>query len=319
MTWKRKVESHVSCQMRFDEHKCKSFYLVLGQCIDASKNKFEAIDECRSKVEETHDVIELLKMIKNAACEFEGKEHLQAQLCHACKTFFKIKQNDNENATAFCHRFAKAAEATENCGDKFGDDDTNPGNDEMHQALDVDEKLKLENIAASMTCMRDKCLVHACVEKMDPEQLHDMKKELENDCAKGKSSCKVTIQDVHAFMSNHKINGSNQQKGKKEEHEEQGKNNNGDDDSDNELLSKIVCCVCDEKGHVTMKCSHKHEITMNIIVLNCWLGCMDMHTFMLLCSCVMHFGQLGALGAMEFVAFCELLMLWGTVHLGEGG
>ena len=74
-----------------------------------------------------------------------------------------------------------------------------------------------------------------------------MKKELENDFIKGNSSHKVTVQDDHTFVSNCRINRSNNQRNKKgTDHEDltfsqQGKGNNNNDD---DIMSKFcVACV----------------------------------------------------------------------------
>ena len=100
-----------------------------------------------------------------------------------------------------------------------------------------------------------------------------MKKELENDFIKGNPSHKKTVQDSHAFVSNHKFSRSNFQKQheKGKDHEGlafaqqgNGKNDNDDDNNNNnndddKVLKHIMCCLCGEKGHVATRCPQKTQ------------------------------------------------------------
>ena len=115
----------------------------------------------------------------------------------------------------FYERFANAAEAVENHGGKCGTNAASGADGTVCHALSTADKLKSANIEACHACQRDKFLAHAFVEKADPKRLHKMKKELKNDFIKGNPSCKTTVQDSHAFVSNCKISGSNHQKNKK--------------------------------------------------------------------------------------------------------
>ena len=106
-------------EIRFKERKTKTCESMLGQCTDALKNKLEATDGYES-IEDSDDVAEPLKCIKNIACKFEGSECLQGSLHDACLAFYLMKQQENESNTAFYERFMNAAEAIKNCGGKFG-------------------------------------------------------------------------------------------------------------------------------------------------------------------------------------------------------
>jgi len=173
----------------------KTFESMLGQCGDALKNKIEATVG-REAVEDSNDVAELLKRIKNIACKFEGTKCSQGSLCHACLAFCFVKQQENESNTVFYEMFINVVEVIKNCGGKFGTNAASTADNEMCQASSLSDKKLLTNIAASHMCQRDRFLVHACVKKADPKRFRELKKELENNFIKGNPNCKKTVQQL---------------------------------------------------------------------------------------------------------------------------
>ena len=65
------VDNCMNHKARFKEHKMKTCELTLGQFMDALKNKIEATVG-HETVEDSDDVTESLKRIKNITCKFEG-------------------------------------------------------------------------------------------------------------------------------------------------------------------------------------------------------------------------------------------------------
>ena len=56
----------------------------------------------------------------------------QELLCHACKTFFEIKQSENESNAALCDRFMNMTDAVTNYGGEVGNDKTSLDGSDMH-------------------------------------------------------------------------------------------------------------------------------------------------------------------------------------------
>ena len=138
----------------------------------------------RTRLEDTDNVSELLKCVKNIVCKFESAKHLQGSLCNACLAFCLMKQQENESNTAFHERFVNVVEAIKNCGGKFGTDAASTADNETCQALSAENKKLLVHMTASHTHQRDKFLVHAFIKKADPKRFSEMKKELKNDFIK---------------------------------------------------------------------------------------------------------------------------------------
>ena len=69
LTQKKHIDVCMLREIRFKKHKSKTHELTLGQCTDALKNKLEATDGYEL-IEDSGDVVELLKHVKNIACKF---------------------------------------------------------------------------------------------------------------------------------------------------------------------------------------------------------------------------------------------------------
>ena len=123
---------------------------MLGQCTDALKNKVEATVECET-VEDSNDVTEPLKRIKNIVYKFEGTKHLQGSLCHAYLAFCNMWHQENKSNTVFYERFMNAVKAVENHGREFGTNAASTADDDKCQASSTADKKLLVNMTASHT------------------------------------------------------------------------------------------------------------------------------------------------------------------------
>ena len=84
----------------------------MGQCTTAVKNKVEA-NTAYADIEANYDVIELLRIIKEIAFRSGDKKYNHRSAFYALKAVINIRQEENENPTAYYKRFINAMDVYE--------------------------------------------------------------------------------------------------------------------------------------------------------------------------------------------------------------
>jgi len=117
LMWGKDCDVHLKKQDRCEENKAKAFAFILGQCDEGMKNKLQS-DSAHETIDDTFDVISLLKLMKDAMCNAHDKKSPALQAVAAWKQLMMASQKEHESLLNYYKRFQSLVERVELlCGD----------------------------------------------------------------------------------------------------------------------------------------------------------------------------------------------------------
>jgi len=110
--WSKKYDLYTKKSDKYVEYKAKTFTVVFGQCDEPMKNHLESHSDYEDAVE-NHDVVALLRMIKDAAYDANDRKYPSLQVAKAWKNLVMCRQADKETLLAYYTRFISLVEIVE--------------------------------------------------------------------------------------------------------------------------------------------------------------------------------------------------------------
>jgi len=110
--WSKKCDLHTKKSDKYVEHKAKTFTVVFGCCGKPMKNQVESHADCED-VMANHDMVTLLCIIKDAACDANDRKHPSTQAARAWKSLAMCRQGEKESLPDCCTRFTSLVEMVE--------------------------------------------------------------------------------------------------------------------------------------------------------------------------------------------------------------
>jgi hypothetical protein len=117
--WKKKIDTMVTKEERFEEDLKKVYSLIWGQCTEFLRAKLEAKDGY-ARMKEHYDTIDLLKSIKDSVFKFSDQKYAPHSLHEAMRKFYTSHQDKHSNAQDYYQRFKNQVEVVEHCGGSVG-------------------------------------------------------------------------------------------------------------------------------------------------------------------------------------------------------
>ena len=117
LAWGKEYDMYLRKKQKYEDDKARVFAIIFDHCDEPMKNRLEGQKECR-EAEKNRDVIELIKIIKNAAYGATDKKYPARQAVEALKQLTKMWQGHEEHLTSYYRRFVSLTERVEA---SFGD------------------------------------------------------------------------------------------------------------------------------------------------------------------------------------------------------
>ena len=123
--WGKEYDLHIKRNEKCDQDKAKAFEVVWGRCTEAMKNRIEKLGTYET-IEETNDIIELMKAIKVQVFDANEKKHPSLRVVLTWRKLCSCRQYEDEDLIDYCQRFVGVVEMVELSygGLKPKDDDT---------------------------------------------------------------------------------------------------------------------------------------------------------------------------------------------------
>jgi len=183
LMWGKDCDMYLKKQDRYEENKAKVFAFILGQCDEGMKNKLQS-DSTHETIDDTFDVISLLKLMKDAAYDAHDKKSPALQAVAAWKQLLRAFQKENESLLDYCKRLQSLVERVELlCGGI-----------EPVKVAERDPKYA-KSKTATIEKEKGKMLAVAFVEGAD-KSFKPLLNDLEQDCSLGDDKCPATVEEA---------------------------------------------------------------------------------------------------------------------------
>ena len=117
---KEEVQLHVRRKSTYRQNQATMFAIVLGQCTDAMKAKLEAESRYENTAQ-SRDVIELLKIMRDSAFNYESDRYPFLAVHLALKQYYEHFQKYTVPADTYLESFTNLTEVVEHCGGSMGE------------------------------------------------------------------------------------------------------------------------------------------------------------------------------------------------------
>ena len=110
--WNKEYDQYMKKMDIYEEQKAQVFVVIIGRCTMAMSNRIEKLGNYED-LEKDHDVVGLLKVIKQQIFDANEKKYICVRSVVNWKQLMRCKQNDNEDLIDYYHRFCRLIEAVE--------------------------------------------------------------------------------------------------------------------------------------------------------------------------------------------------------------
>jgi len=217
----------------YTEQKAKVFVVILGQCSSEVKNKLvNNVQVGFETLEDSDDVVGLLKMLKEMAFSTSGVQQPYWTLQNVLRRLTAINQGPSESVSNYHKRFLDTTEVVEAQWGQFYPVKLTTGAGSVNKKMARDNVLSMIFLAGA-----------------DKKRYGAMLEELNNSYLAKKDNYPTSVEDVIMLLSHYQGH-------------QFGVRNVMDDNAGLETsfaqlnrLSKLCCYECNELGHVRTKCS----------------------------------------------------------------
>ena len=262
LIFEKQINRYILREELLNNNITKVFSLVWGQCTDTLKAKLESTNNWKD-IQKNKDALQLLKEIKNIIFKFEDESYPMHSLFKANESVYLIKQQEDESNVKYYERFCNAVEAAEQYGACFGVDEATLMTDEEYRELSQRQQQSKAEKDKAKKRVKEKYLAYIFINKLDANKYGNLKKELQNDYAKGKNNYPGTVLEAYKLLTNYryeKRNGNSNyfRRGNQNALAFNQTGNNGNQNNRNNKR-EIKCYNCGEIGHIAPKCPKKKE------------------------------------------------------------
>jgi hypothetical protein len=110
--WSKLYDQFLQKTEKYVDYKAKVFAVIWGQCDQTMRNRLESTAEYK-KAEDTNDVVQLLRVIKDVAFDADDKKYPPLQAMVAWNNLVRAWQQDGEDLTQYYNRYTSLVELVE--------------------------------------------------------------------------------------------------------------------------------------------------------------------------------------------------------------
>jgi Zinc knuckle len=247
--FRAKLASREKKKTQYEDHKAKTFLVILGQCSQEVVSRLES-DPDFEKLESTDDVVGLLDKLKAMAYTTDDVQHPLWTAVNVTKRAASINQGPSETVTGYAKRFRNLYKVTEISawgeGEFFPRKTVVTTNDKGKALSEAEVKANKEKTRAQYRAM-------AFLHGLDKRRFGRLLEELSNSYISGKDIYPTSLQAAIHYVSNY------------QNHQAGGTGKAVDNEytpvatSFNQQLSRVRCFSCNEPGHVAKNCPKKKK------------------------------------------------------------
>ena len=250
--YKLAMEAFFKRQTQYITNKSNAHALIYGQCTLAVKNKLQARKDW-DEIE--NNPFKLLKALREITHNYQDSRYYIGTVATSIRAFFNMRQEKEESLVEYAKRFKNARDIMETRFGKLdmnyclkGTDDFDSGDDDAKKKLAEEAYNRMIAYEFLMGCSTSKSL--------------ELKKELQNDHAKGDNKYPKNLEKAVEMVSNYK--GSSNIPQRRREQDQQSTSNDTQRESvgfaqvvagrDGRSHPRIECHNCHKKGHYANQC-----------------------------------------------------------------
>jgi hypothetical protein len=110
--WSKMYDQYLRKTEKYVDYKAKVFTIIWGQCDRTMRNRIESTTEYK-KAEDTNDVVQLLRVIKDIAFDADDKKYPPLQAAVAWSNLVRARQQDDEDLNDYYNRYSSLIELVE--------------------------------------------------------------------------------------------------------------------------------------------------------------------------------------------------------------
>jgi hypothetical protein len=199
VVWKTRVQQFIAREDKLDENLRNLYSLIWGQCTDIMRQKVEATVGY-NEISEQANSIELLKIIKTIAFNFQSQKHLPHALHEAKRRCYSLIQTRNMTTQAYLELFQNTVDVIEHTGGSIG---VKPGIIRAYnRASGYPEDRPLT--AAKQVIRQGIYLGTAFILGPDRARYGKLVENLENDFLQGRDGYPITLTGAYNLLTNWK-------------------------------------------------------------------------------------------------------------------
>jgi Reverse transcriptase (RNA-dependent DNA polymerase)/Zinc knuckle len=261
--WEKEIDEYVKRRQRLQKNVQSLFSLLLAQCTDAMQAKLESVAGYEQALAD-HDGIELLKIIKGIAFNFQNQKYLPHAVHEAKRRFFMQVQGKHMSAQEYLTQFNNHVDVLKHVGAVIGPDTS------IAQELAGGGTKTVS--ATHNKEATERYLAVAFLLGADRIRYGKLIEDMENSYLQGQNNYPKTINDAYNLLSNWKQDPRNMVRiGAGGTDGVQFVNNGTENENDGTLLanngtskkggksnkSEVTCFNCGKKGHYADSCPEK--------------------------------------------------------------
>ena len=173
--YKLQMEGHYKREEQYRSNKSNAHALIYGQCTQGVKNQLQAHQDWKLI---QYDPIELLKALREITHRYQDSRYAIGTVATSIRTFFTMKQENNESLVTYSKRFKNAKDIMET---RFGKLDMSHSlmGTASYDTASLTEKEIMEKDAYN------RLVAYEFLMGCTTNKATELKKELQNDHAKG--------------------------------------------------------------------------------------------------------------------------------------
>lgn len=181
LAWENRVKAHSKRLLNYESNVKTLFSLVWGQCTEALQAKVEADTNYNNMAKVPQDGIQLLKIIKDIAFDYQSQKYLAHAISDAVFKFWTFQQG-NLPTTEYYERFKNHLKVLEHVGANIAD---HPGLIKS-EAFDPDDPTDIE-----IKKSKEKFIATTFILKSDPNRFRKLVEDYENENLEGNNSSRA--------------------------------------------------------------------------------------------------------------------------------
>ena len=200
--WKIELKEFKDKEQRRKTNEEKVFFLILGQCSDALRDRLESLDNWNDMLQDK-DLIELLREIRTAMCQRVTNQAPAHSLIDAETNLHKFRQTENMSNTAYLEKLKSLVEVYEHAGGEPGMTQQRVANFTDLTGVDPNNAVAAAAAAAAgRAAAKDNYMATLLSLRSDPKRCGNLVNDIVNGFTRGTNEHPATLTNAHAHLTN---------------------------------------------------------------------------------------------------------------------